>query len=542
MAQQFLTNMMIHQLSKDSLIDILITYYKTNYTHSKLVEMVLNITEPTKEKIKVENSFTKMLKEVDEELKELNKVKEVKEVKTIYTMEDIEEPEETEDEDEETEEEEKSKKVQECLANIHYDIEPENRRSKDELKTTNIIIVRILKGFEEEFRKLMKINPLQKIKSLHDKDDKDMKKGFDWQSSYPEYVKADNDRYDNACLKFFLYTEELRNKFITTFKSNNVYKKNINKTTKSLWYPHEPVNEIKKNGYYTTKEKIQPQYPIYIPSYKRYDTLYTVLSLEELNIKDYYIIIRPTENEPEKYKEALKKHNISLDKLLIMPLEFIEQQTKAGNGYSVIPRNYGWNHAIKNSFTHHWSLDDNIKGFFYRNKGQILPFKNTGYSFKFIEEYIKKYPNTFQAGMYPTYIGSAKGDRTIIIKNSRIYSCMLNRHYKNFRYEGIHNEDTDLSLRFLKDGKATLDFQIFLCGKQCTLSVPGGNRDSAYLGKGFEEKADEIVRKYPDIAKKVIKYGRIHHQINYKGFYKNDLTLGDYKMNNVAIDFIETKK
>ena len=144
--------------------------------------------------------------------------------------------------------------------------------------------------------------------------------------------------------------------------------------------------------------------------------------------------------------------------------------------------------------------------------------------------------------MYPKYICTEEGDRTIIIKNSRIYSCMLNRHYKNFRYEGKHNEDTDLSLRYLLDGKATQDFQIFLCGKQATSTVEGGNKASAYLGKGFDDKADEIVNRYPDISKKVIKYNRPHHQINYTKFLKNDLTVGDYKMNNIPIEFIEAKK
>lgn len=454
----------------------------------------------------------------------------------------IPEVKEEQKEEEVKKEKKNNKKIIECVKDIHYKIKPEDRLTKEKLSNKLSYVVRILNGFEDEFKTLMNINPNQKFDKsdeVENTESNSMLMGFDWSNEYPEYKKVSNDRYKNAYIKFYFYTEELRDDFIKTLKSNGVHKKTITEKTKSIWYPDEPVNKERKDGYYKTDEKVQPQYPIYIPSYKRYDTLYTALSLEELSIKDYYIVIRPSDGEPEKYKEALKKHNISLDKLLIMPQDYMDKQKALGNDYSIVPRNYGWEHAIKNGFTHHWSLDDNIKGFFYRNKGKILPFKNTGYSFYFIEEYIKKYPNTYQAGMYPTYLSSAEGDRSIIIKNSRIYSCMLNKHYKDFRYQGIHNEDTDLSLRFLKDGKATLDFQIFLCGKQATLTVAGGNRDSAYLGKGFDDKADEIVRKYPDIAKKVMKYGRPHHQINYNGFLNNDLTLKDYKIKTHKINFIE---
>jgi hypothetical protein len=209
-----------------------------------------------------------------------------------------------------------------------------------------------------------------------------------------------------------------------------------------------------------------------------------------------------------------------------------------GNGYSIIHRNYAWNDAESKGFSHHWCLDDNIKGFFYRNRGEILPFKNTGISFYFIEEYIKQYPNVYQAGMNYNHLTPKGGNRTVIIKNSRVYSCVLNRHYDDIRWRGKYNEDTDLSLRILKDGKSTMNFQIFLCGKQSTGSMKGGNQEIAYQGTGFDDKVDELIMRHPDVATKVIKYKRTHHKVDYSKFQNNDLTPVEYKLRIPVIKLI----
>ena len=46
--------------------------------------------------------------------------------------------------------------------------------------------------------------------------------------------------------------------------------------------------------------------------------------------------------------------------------------------------------------------------------------------------------------------------------NTRIYSCILIDNALPFRWRGRYNEDTDLSLRVLKAGLCTIQFNAFL--------------------------------------------------------------------------------
>ena len=132
------------------------------------------------------------------------------------------------------------------------------------------------------------------------------------------------------------------------------------------------------------------------------------------------------------------------------------------------------------------------------------------------------------------------GHRTAIILNSRVYSCILNKHIDGFRWRGKYNEDTDLSIRLLKAGYATMTFQNILCGKQSTLSVKGGNTDAFHKSEtGFTDKAKSLKEQHPEITKIVIKYKRPHHQVNYNGFKNNELGKTDYQLNLPEIYLLE---
>ena len=369
----------------------------------------------------------------------------------------------------------------------------------------------------------MLINPLQEF--IYDKSQsKEAESEFDM-SDVPNFEGNENDRYSTnpkVCYYFANATE------LESFKKQIEIP--FTDKAKTVWFPHEPQDEKIISGVYSTKHVQQPNYMIYIPSYKRSDTLYTVLSLEELKISNYRIIIRPTENEPELYRENMLKHEIKdVDtKILILPESYIEEQTKLGHNNSIIPRRYAFSIDKK---THHWVLDDNIKGFFRRVNGQKIKLISTAYPFLFVEEYIKRYTNVFQAGLQYVHLCPSGGNRSMIIKNSRVYSCILMKKDEKFNWEGSYNEDTDLSLRLLKAGKATMTFQNFLCGKQGTLSTKGGNTQIAYQNKGFENKAQELHDKHPDVTRIVNKYNRIHHEVNYSSFRENNLGYVPYKLN-----------
>lgn len=92
-----------------------------------------------------------------------------------------------------------------------------------------------------------------------------------------------------------------------------------------------------------------------------------------------------------------------------------------------------------------------------------------------------------------------------------------------YRWRGRYNEDTDLSLRVLKDGLCTIQFNAFLCGKVTTQRMKGGNTDEFYAEEGTLPKSKMLEDMHPDVAKVVWKFNRWHHHVNYKIFSGNAL-------------------
>lgn len=93
-----------------------------------------------------------------------------------------------------------------------------------------------------------------------------------------------------------------------------------------------------------------------------------------------------------------------------------------------------------------------------------------------------------------------------------------------FRWRARYNEDVDLSLRVLKGGWCTAQFNAFLVDKATTLRVKGGNTEELYEGGAAKlEKSEMIARLHPDVAKVSWKFNRWHHHVDYRGFRKNYL-------------------
>ena len=92
-----------------------------------------------------------------------------------------------------------------------------------------------------------------------------------------------------------------------------------------------------------------------------------------------------------------------------------------------------------------------------------------------------------------------------------------------YRWRGRYNEDTDLSLRVLKDGLCTIQFNAFLQGKVTTQRMRGGNSEVFYDDEGTKPKSEMIEELHPDVAKVVWKYNRWHHHVDYKPFKTNKL-------------------
>jgi hypothetical protein len=254
---------------------------------------------------------------------------------------------------------------------------------------------------------------------------------------------------------------------------------------------------------------MKPKYPIYIISKGRWERRQTVKTMEFTNTP-YKIVVEPKEYND--YANVIDEKNI-----IKAPENFSER----GQG-SVPVRNFVWQHSIDNGFDWHWILDDNIESVerFYNN----LKIKcKTSTPFRIIEHFVDRYENIGQAGMHYGIFCPASEARPPLHFNTRVYSCILQNNKIKHRWRGKYNEDTDLSLRILKDGWVTVLFRTFLIGKRATSTQKGGNADIYSETDNRLEFAQSLVDQHPDVVKLTKKFNRFHHQVNYKPFADNDL-------------------
>jgi len=253
---------------------------------------------------------------------------------------------------------------------------------------------------------------------------------------------------------------------------------------------------------------MNPDYPIFIISKGRYDSRLTSKALEKLKIP-YKIVI-----EPQEY-ELYNKH-IDKSKILILPF------SNLGEG-SIPARNWVWEYSINNGHEFHWILDDNIREFRrYNNDKKYLV--TSGTIFKIAEIFINRYKNIALSGFQYSSFMAYNRQKKPYDFNTRIYSCILIKNNIPFRWRGKYNEDSDLSIRVLKEGYCTILFNCFLQDKVSTMKMKGGNTDELY--KNTDERiefAKSLEMQHPDCVKTIRRYNRWHHSINFNKFKKNKL-------------------
>lgn len=253
-----------------------------------------------------------------------------------------------------------------------------------------------------------------------------------------------------------------------------------------------------------------PRYPIYIISKGRWESRLTSKALEKMRVP-YQIVIEPQEYQP---------YAAVIDPAKILQLPF----SNLGQG-SIPARNWVWEHSISEGATRHWIVDDNIYAFWRWNEN-VKRVAESGGIFRAIEDFADRYENVAMAGPNYFMFVKQKYNDTPIRFNTRVYSCILVNNDIPHRWRGRYNEDTDLSLRALKDGWCTALFQAFLAEKAVTMTMKGGNTESLYkLGEqdGRLLMAQSLQRQHPDVVRITRKWGRWQHQVDYRPFKGNKL-------------------
>lgn len=278
-------------------------------------------------------------------------------------------------------------------------------------------------------------------------------------------------------------------------------------------------------------QKMNPKYPVYIISKGRPQRCITLRQLEMMQVP-YRLVIEPQEYED--YAKITAKDN-----LLLLPF------SNLGLG-SIPARNWVWEHSLSEGHERHWILDDNIEGFHRLNRN-MKPLVTSGTIFKAAEDFTDRYQNVALSGF--NYYSFCKLTDAVppYYLNTRIYSCILIKNDLPHRWRGRYNEDTDLSLRILKEGWCTLLFNFALAGKVTTMRMKGGNTDNVYTDEDNRLKfAKSLEEQHPDVVKVVWKFNRWHHQVDYRPFkanklkLKEDLNIPD-KVNEYGMELVKVK-
>lgn len=280
----------------------------------------------------------------------------------------------------------------------------------------------------------------------------------------------------------------------------------ITDDTKSLWYPKAEIGHYVDKRY-ATAEAVNPRFPVYVISKGRWESRLTVKSLEAIGVP-YHVVIEP--QELEQYSAV-----IDSKKILVLPF------SNLGQG-SIPARNWVWEHAISIGAARHWILDDNIDGFYRLNDNLKVPV-STGSTFRAAEDFTERYTNVALSGFQYFMFAPRKAVIPPFVLNTRIYSCILIKNDLPYRWRGRYNEDTDLSIRALRDGHCTVLFNAFLAWKMTTMTMGGGNTDELYKDDGRLKMAESLRDQHPDIVKIVHKWGRWQHHVHFKIFRANQL-------------------
>lgn len=265
---------------------------------------------------------------------------------------------------------------------------------------------------------------------------------------------------------------------------------------------------------------MNPRFPLYIVSKGRSESRLTSKALERMGVP-YYIVVEA--QEVEDYARFIAREKILvLDPAYQRDYETCDDLGATKSKGPGAARNFAWEHSMKAGHPWHWVMDDNINGF-YRLTKNLKVQVTDGTVFRCMEDFCLRYRNVAMAGPNYFMFASRKTVMPPFVLNTRIYSCNLIRNDTPYRWRGRYNEDTDLSLRMLKDGWCTIQFNAFLQYKMTTQHLKGGNTEAFYAKEGTTAKSQMQVDLHPDISRMVWKFGRVHHYVDYSGFQRNRL-------------------
>jgi hypothetical protein len=326
----------------------------------------------------------------------------------------------------------------------------------------------------------------------------------------PEFVN-ENQQPSSSLLVHFATPEDRR-----AFAA--LVEQKLTPHTRAIWYPPAEIGRMMDKRWRAWDPKV-PTAPLYVVSKGRWQTSLRMTSrvLHQMGVPHYMVV---EESEADDYARVLD----SSASVLVLdpayqrdydPADELGQTKSLGPGPA---RNFAWDHARASGASWHWVMDDNISLFYRFNRNLQVPLAD-GTGFRVMEDFAARYQNVAMAGPQYFMFIARKNRMPPFVPNTRIYSCNLIRNDLPFRWRGRYNEDTDLSLRMLKAGWCTIQYNAFTQHKTPTQTTRGGNTDAFYATEGTRPKSEMLARLHPDVARVVWKWGRWHHEVNYKPWH-----------------------
>lgn len=269
---------------------------------------------------------------------------------------------------------------------------------------------------------------------------------------------------------------------------------------------------------------MNPRFPIYVVSKSRADNCMTARFLDAIGVPCRIVV--------EGSQRAAYAEHFPDEKLLTLPPSFqrdYDTFDDLGASKSLGPgpaRNFAWAHSIEEGADWHWVMDDNIRLFARLHENERIPVAD-GWIFNAMETFCLRYSNVGMAGPQYWMFAPSRKRMPPFVTGTRIYSCNLIRNDLPMRWRGRYNEDTDLSLRMLKAGWATVQFNAFLQHKTPTQKTRGGNTEAFYEREGTLPKSQMLVRMHPDVARLMWRYERWHHYVDYSRWLRMPLVRRD---------------
>jgi hypothetical protein len=257
-------------------------------------------------------------------------------------------------------------------------------------------------------------------------------------------------------------------------------------------------------------------YPVYIPTRGRPQKQKTADALIQMGIKPILVV---EEAELDTYTE----HNPDCI-VMSFPQRYMDEYEKTPeldpHPTTGAAHNFAWDNSREAGYKFHWIMDDNIRKFQIRKDGRRADLMNP-IGFVWQEEFIAKWKNL--AGMSLAMAPFMRGTSTIGL-NTRLYCATLYRNDLDeygIKWRRGLNDDTIVSIDILKTNYLCTaeNRAIGICktGTSRKGRMSGGMSDF-YADGGFIRKSAELVRLHPDCTKTVIKFNRIHHEVDFSQF------------------------